>query len=92
MTNKSISVKKQVNKTKRMKGQQYLGFLTTPNQKVKQISKKPAKQIKSPCSSTGTACAKSKFRHCKKFDNDTSLQILKIFWGLNCEEKKKRTV
>lgn len=76
----SESKKRKSNKTKRMTGEEYVGF-STKNGKMKQDKLRNAREMGPCCSST--FCRKSKVRHCEKFDEDTRLRIFKSFWKLS---------
>lgn len=76
----SESFMRKLNKTKRMNGLEYVGF-STKNNKMKQNKLRKAREMGLPCSST--FCAKSKVRHCGKFDEAVRNKIFKSFWDMS---------
>jgi hypothetical protein len=74
--------KREQNKKKRMQGEQYLGFIDeVSNEGIKkqlQNQNRDAKQIGPTCSSG--FCAKSKFRHCDRFNDEMRIELFNNFW------------
>lgn len=75
----SVSHKRKLNKRKRLAGVEYVGF-STKNEKIKQDQLRGARQMGPCCSSI--RCAKSKARHCSRFDESIRSAIFKSFWEL----------
>lgn len=88
--------KRELNKNKRMKGEEYSGF---GGKICKQTRKKQfevgihrqAREIGPPCKSA--RCAKRKNYHCSKFTTDDRAQLFQYFWkSLDWPEKKTYVV
>ncbi len=89
-THDSTSRKRKDNKRKRQAGLNYVGF-SVKNGKMKQDNIRMERKMGSPCSSP--FCAKSKLRHCGKFNEDIRSTIFTSFWqDLKSWESKKMFV
>lgn len=70
-----------LNKTKRMHGESYIGFSIqdlNSFKKQKQDVQRQGKKLKPTCSSI--ACVRSKLRHCSKFTEQRRTEIFNHFW------------
>lgn len=82
----STSRTRKINKHKRMRGEEYIGFSTSSSKKVRQNVRRESRKMGTSCKSA--YCKKRSNKHCEKFDEETRSHIFDSFWKIGWEEKR----
>lgn len=82
----SKSWDKNINKTKRMMGEEYIGYTRSKDGVVKHNIKRKRRKLGPKC--TSNFCKKASTRCCNLLTEDTRKSIFEKFWNMSWEQKR----